>query len=327
MKNHTLINWARGLFALALLCAAGIAGADEFPSRPIRIIVTYPPGGGTDITARIVGKRLSEKLGQPVIVENKAGAGGSVGTAAVAKAAPDGYTLLLGNPGPNAINPWLYANPGYDAERDFAPISVLTTMPLLFCVEAGSPVKSVADLTALGKTKDAAVHFGSSGNGSVSHLAGEMLNLMAGTKFVHVPYKGAAPLTTAALGGEVPMSLLAGPDASTQVKAGKLRAIASSSGTRSPAFPDVPTLAESGMPDFRIDIWYGLLAPAKTPRPVIERLHRELDSILKEPATKDKLLALSQTPTPTTPEQFAALIKADLATYARLVKATGAKID
>lgn len=319
--------WFRNVAAgIALAFVSMVAAAEEFPTRPLKIVVTYPAGGGTDVTARIIGKRLGERLGQPVIVENKAGAGGSIGTAAVARAPADGYTLLLGNPGPNAINPALYSNLGYDAERDFAPISVLTVMPLLLCVKPDSPVKSVADLIALGKRVDAPVHFGSSGNGSVSHLAGEMLNMMAGTKFAHVPYKGAAPLTTAALAGEIQLSLLAGPDALPQLQSGTLRAIASTAQARAPLFPDVPTLAESGLPGFQIEIWYGLLAPANTPTPLIERLNKELREILNEPAIRERLLALSQTPAPNTHAEFMQLIRSDIAKYARLIKSAGVKI-
>lgn len=313
--------------AASLIVGVPLAHADEFPSRPLKIVVTYPPGGGTDVTARLVAKRLAERLGQPVIVENKAGAGGSIGMASVAKAPADGYTLVLGNPGPNAINPALYANLGYDAEKDFAPITVLTTMPLLLCVDAASPVRSVADLIALGKRADKPVNFGSSGNGSVSHLAGEMFNMLAGTKFSHVPYKGAAPLTIAALSGEIQLSVLAAPDAVQQLKVGKLRAIASTAAARSPAFADVPTLAESGLTGFEIEIWYGLLAPAKTPAPTLERLHSELRAILGEPEIRERLLALSQTAAPNTPDEFTARIRSEIAKYARLVKATGARID
>jgi len=316
----------RRLIAVLVLCLGVIAHAQDFPSRPLKIVVTYPPGGGTDITARIVAKRLSERLGQPVIVENKAGAGGSIGMAAVASSPPDGYTLVLGNPGPNAINPAIYAKLGYDGEKDFAPITVLTVMPLLLCVDVSSPVKTVADLIALGRGGEP-VQFGSSGNGSVSHLAGEMFNMMAGTKFVHIPYKGASPLTTAALSGEVQLSLLAAPDAVRQIKADKLRAIASTSSTRSPLLPEVATLAESGLAGFHIEIWYGLLAPASTPRAIVGRLHKELQAILGEPVIRERLMALSQLPSSTSPDEFLDLIRSDAAKYARLVKATGARID
>lgn len=313
---------------LALLATwGGLSFSQEYPSRPITIVVTYPPGGGTDVTARLVGKSLSERLGQPVIVENKAGAGGSVGTAAVARSNPDGYTLLLGNPGPNAINPALYANLGYDAEKDFAPISVLTLMPLLVCVQASSPIKTVQDMIAMGKATDKNINFGSSGNGSLSHLGGALFNSLTGTKFVHVPYKGAAPLMVATLSGEVQVGFFAGPDALPQVKGGKLRAIGNTSASRSRLFPDIPTLSEAGVPGFDIGIWYGLLAPAKTPKAVIDRLNKELEKVLAEPAVNEKLLALGLTAAPSTPEQFSALIKSDIAKYARLVKLSGAKVD
>jgi tripartite-type tricarboxylate transporter receptor subunit TctC len=322
-KSTTRIVTALGL-ALAICWSS--PALSQFSAKPITIVVPYAAGGGTDITARLIAKRLGENLGQAVIVDNKPGAGGSIGTAAVAKAAPDGHTLLLGNPGPNAINPHLYPKLPYDAEKDFAPVALLTTLPLVFCVAADSPVKTMADLVALGKSR-AQANYGSSGNGSVSHLGTELLNMATGTKFTHVPYKGAAPMSLALLSGEVQLGLVNGIDALPYLASGKLRALAIPSAARSSVMPDVPTTAEAGFPDVRIDMWYGLLAPAKTPRPVIDRLHAELAKILAEPAVKSRLAQLGSSASPSTPEEFAARIRTELAKFAEVVKVSGAKIE
>ncbi|HEY4068670.1 MAG TPA: tripartite tricarboxylate transporter substrate binding protein [Burkholderiaceae bacterium] len=312
----------------ALLCAfTATASADDYPSKLITIVVPYPAGGGLDVTARILAKGLSDSMGQPVIVENRPGAGGSTGSGAVAHAAPDGYTLLLANPGPNAINPSVYARLPYDAEKDFAPISLVTSLPVLFCVGADSPIKSMQDLVAAARKSGPAMTFGSSGNGSLSHLTGEMLNSAAGANLLHVPYRGASPLTLALISNEIQVGLLSGLDAKAQIDAKKIRAIAQGSARRSPIFPNVPTMAESGFPDFDIDIWYGLVAPAKTPAPIIERLRAELAKLLADPQIKARFLELASIPTPSTPQQFASVIHADLARYAKIAKSRGIKID
>jgi len=324
--NRDITGWfVRGLAAL-MFCAAAIAHAQDFPSRPIKIVVAYPPGGGNDLTARLLGKRMSERLGQPVIVENKAGAGGAIGTTAVAKAAPDGYTLLLINSGPIAINPAMYTNLGYDPEKDLAPVALLAVMPMALCVSTASPLKTVADLIAVGRS-GRAVGFASAGNGSLSHLMGEVFNMEAKTKFAHIPYKGSATVKTAILAGEVEMGLLSSPDVMSLVEAGKLRAIAIASPTRSPLLPDVPTLAESGFPGFHIDIWYGLLAPAGTPRPIVELLNREMRTILGEQAIREGLMKMGQSPATGSPDEFMDIIRSDIAKYARMVKATGARAN
>jgi tripartite-type tricarboxylate transporter receptor subunit TctC len=299
----------------------------QYPSKPITIVVPYAAGGGTDITARLIGKRLGEVLDQAVIIDNKPGAGGSIGTALVAKAAADGHTLLLGNPGPNAINPNLYPKLTYDAEKDFSPVMLLTSLPVVFCVAADSPVKTMADLVALGKTPGRRANYGSSGNGSVSHLGTELLNTATGTKFTHIPYKGAAPMSMALLAGEIQLGLVNGIDAIPYLASGKLRALAIPSAERSAVLPDVPTTAQAGFPEVRVDFWYGLLAPAGTPRPTIDRLNQVLTKILAEPEMRKRLIQLGSTPAPSTPEQFAARIKSELAIYAKVVKASGAKID
>jgi tripartite-type tricarboxylate transporter receptor subunit TctC len=315
-----------GALAFSSLMLVGLqATAQTYPSKPIRIVSPYPPGGAADVISRIIGKRLSEETGQPVMVDNRPGAGGGIGTQHVAKSAPDGYTLLLGNPGPNAINPSLYQNLGYHAENDFTPIGVVVTAPFYVVVPATSPIKSVRELIAAGSSKN--INFGSAGNGSLSHLGGEMFNQASGNTFVHVPYKGTAPLTTALMSGEVQWSFLPGIDATPHVKSGKLRIVAVASPARSSLSPETPTLNESGLPGFNITLWYGLLAPAKTPRPIVDLLQQKLAKILAEPEIKTKFHELSSVASLSTPEEFTALIKSDLAKYAQAAKTSGAKVE
>jgi tripartite-type tricarboxylate transporter receptor subunit TctC len=322
---HFARIFARALAPVLFLVVQGVS-AQAYPTKPIRIVAPYPPGGAADITSRIIGKRLSEELGQPVIVENKPGAGGGVGTQFVAKSAPDGYTLLLSNPGPASVNPVLFKDVGYHPENDFQPIGVVITAPLFVVVPASSPISNMKDLIERGRTKkDGSLNFGSSGVGALSHLGGELLNIAADTAYQHIPYKGAAPLGLALLSGEVQWSFLPGPDAFPQIKAGKLRPIAVAGATRTPLSPDTPTLSESGMPGFGVTLWYGLLAPAKTPRPVVDLLNRTLVKIMAEPEMKAKFLELSAEPGVSTPEALAAIIKAELAQYAKAVKVSGAK--
>jgi tripartite-type tricarboxylate transporter receptor subunit TctC len=314
----------RILLAAVATFGLACAHAQPYPSRPVRIIVPYPPGGGTDITARILAQRLGEELAQPVVVDNRAGAGGTLGTARAAKSPPDGYTLLLGQTGPNAISPSLYENPGYDAENDFAPITLVTKMPLILTVRADSEFRTVAELIDAGRKSDR-LNYASAGSGSTSHLSTELMNTMAGTKFVHIPYKGTAPALTALLAGEVSMYFMSSVDALPQIRQGKLRALAVASGERSALVPTVPTLAESGLTGVSVDLWYGLLAPARTPRPVVDRLNAAVLKILAEPAVRARLLELNSEPATSSPEEFSALIRADIAKYAKVVKAAGVK--
>jgi tripartite-type tricarboxylate transporter receptor subunit TctC len=316
----------KALFVVTTLACAANSSAQDYPSKVITIVAPYPAGGSIDLVARLIGKRLGENLGQALIVRNLPGAGGTVGTTVVAKSAPDGYTLILASNGPNAIGPSLYANLGYDAEKDFAPISLLAVQPLIFTVPAGSAVKSMQDLVALGRANDKGT-FGSAGVGSVAHLTGELFKAQANAQFTHIPYKGTAPLTLALLSNEVSMGVLSAVDAVPHLKSGKLRALAVSSPRRSPSLAEVPTVAETVLPGFGMGVWYGLMAPAKTPKPVIDRLHKEVVSILAEPAIKERTLELAAVATPSTPEEFDALVKADIAKYARIVKMSGVKAE
>jgi tripartite-type tricarboxylate transporter receptor subunit TctC len=314
--------------AVAALAAWSIpAVSQDYPTKVITIVAPYPAGGSIDLVARLIGKRLGENMGQTVIVRNIPGAGGTVGTTAVAKSAPDGYTLLLASNGPNTIGPSLYTNLGYDGEKDFAPITLLAVQPMVFCVDANSPHKSMRELIAFGKTKDKRATYGTGGIGSAAHLTGEIFNSTAGTSFTHIPYKGTAPLAVAIISGELAMGVISAIDAIPQLKGGKLRCLAVSTSKRSPTIPDVPTIAEAGLPGFHMDVWYGLMAPANTPKAIVDRLQKETVGILAEPAISARFHELGAEATPTTSEQFTALVKSDIAKYARIVKMSGAKAE
>lgn len=316
----------RMIVTALLAMAACVAQAQSYPAKPIRLVVPFPPGGGTDVTARLVAQKLGERIGQSVIVENLSGAGGKVGTAAVAKAAPDGYTLLVGQTGPNTIAPSLYLNVGYDAENDFAPITNLIRMPLFLVVPASSPYKTLGDMVADGK-KRTDLNYASAGLGTLGHLTAELFNSVAGTKFAIIPYRGSAPALMALLSGDASFHFAAGVDALPQMTSGKMRALAVVGDSRTSLAPDVPTSAEAGVPGLTANLWYGLLAPAKTPRPVIERLHKETVGILKEPDVQAKFATLSAEAAPSSPEELDAIIKGDIAKYAKIVKAAGIKAE
>ncbi len=320
----------RFFFRLMLLVAftlcLGVAQAQSYPSKSIRMVVPFPPGGGTDVTARLLAQKLGERLGQSVIVENVSGAGGKVGTAAVAKAAPDGYTLLVGQTGPNTIAPSLYANLGYDAENDFASITNLIRMPLFLVVPAASPYKTLGDLVADGK-KRTDLNYASAGLGTLGHLTAELFNTLAGTRFAIIPYRGSAPALTALLSGDASFHFAAGVDALPQMTSGRMRALAVVGDSRTSLAPEVPSATEAGVPGLTANLWYGLLAPAKTPRAIVERLHNETVRILKEPDVQARFVTLSAEAAPTSPEELDMIIKNDIAKYARIVKAAGIKVE
>ena len=313
--------------ALVLFAAAGALAQQDYPSKPIHIVAPFEAGGATDIMARMIAQKFAESLGQPVIVDNRPGAGGGIGTAAVAKSPADGYTIVFGNLAPNAINPSIYTNLQYDAGKDFAPISVVATVPLILVTPSSSPARSVRELIALAKSAPGKLNFGSPGVGSVAHVVGEMFNTMAATRLMHVPYKGGAPAVRATLTGEVSMMFATVISAKPHIRSGKLRALGITSAERSPVAPDIPTIAESGLPGFEVDVWFGLLAPAATPRAIVERLAHEVRRALDAPEIRAKFAELSAVPSPTTPDQFAAIIRADIAKWAKVVKESGAKIE
>ncbi|HEV8520574.1 MAG TPA: tripartite tricarboxylate transporter substrate binding protein [Burkholderiales bacterium] len=298
----------------------------DYPTKPIRMIVGFAPGGGTDTTARAISIKLAESLGQQVIVDNRAGAAGNIATELVAKAAPDGYTILLGTIAALAINPSLYRTKlPFDSVRDFAPIIQAVDSTNILSLHPSVPAANVKELIALAKTKP--LNYGSSGVGGTGHLAGELFNSMAGTKMTHIPYKGGGPAMIDLVGGQVQLVFATAASAVPQIKAGKIKGIAVTTIKRAALMPNIPTIAESGLPGFDANNWYGLLAPAKTPRPIIMRLNAEVTKVLAMPDVKDFLFNQGLDPAPGTPEQFGAYIKSEITKWAKVVKDSGARAD
>ena len=312
---------------LVLLASAPIAAA-AWPERAVRWIVAYPPGAGTDIVARLLGQRLTERLGQPVVVENKPGAGGAIGLEAIATAAPDGYTIGMADTGPLAINPSLYRKLAYDPVASFEPISLIANLPFVLVVHPDLPVHSVAELIALAKAKPGQINYASVGNGSSVHLATELFKTMAGVDLVHVAYKGSAPALHDLLAGQVQVMFVNLLSSLPSIQAGKLRLLAVSPATRLANLPNVPTVAEAGVPGYAYESWFGMVAPAHTPRDVIRRLNTEVVATLAEPDIRTRLIEQGGVePIGSTPDAFAETIRTDLARYADLVKRTGAHVD
>ena len=308
---------------LALTLSASLAHAQNYPSRPITLVIPFAPGGSTSIVGRGVADKMGELLGEKIVVDNRPGAGGTVGTKAVAKSEPDGYTLLLGYTGTLAIGPSLYKNPGYDPRKDFAPIGMIGNAPNSLVVHPSFPAKTLAELIAYAKANPGKVNFGSAGAGTASHISGEYFASAAGIKLVHIPYKGTGPVLTDLLGGHIPMAFAPVPASHSNVAAGKLRALAVTSATRSGLMPEVPTIAESGLAGFDASLYYGLVAPAGTPKPVIDKLNKALRDALASDEVKRQLGNDGTDITPGTPEDYAALIDKDEKKWAGLVKASG----
>ena len=306
---------------------AGAAIAQAYPAKPIRMIVPFPPGGGTDIAARTIANKLSEDVKWTFVVENKPGAGGNLGVEQAVKSPADGYTLVIGQTSNLAINPALYAKLPYDPLRDLSPVALIVSAPVVFVVAASSRYTSLGDLLAAAKTDPGGVTFASPGNGTVSHLAGELLQRAAGVRLTHVPYKGASQALTDTLGGQVQSFMSSVPSALSQIRAGRLRAIAVSSATRARELPEVPTIAEAGYKGFEASTWYGLLAPARTPAPIIARLNAEVNRALKTPEVRERLAAEGGEALGGSPEQFASFLKAEHAKWGRVVKESGAKAE
>ncbi len=304
----------------------GIACAQTFPTKPVRIISPYPPGGGNDIISRSIALKLTTQLGQQVIVENKPGANTIIGTEVLAKAPPDGYSIIL-VPSSHAINQSLYAKLPYDAVRDFSPITLAGSSPLVFAVNPSSPIKTVRDLIRLAQAKPGELTYSTAGNGSSGHLAGVLFALTAGIKLQHVPYKGTSPALTALLANEVSLSISTPPPFLPQIRAGKLHPLGMSSAQRSPAAPDIPTIAELGMPDYSASLWYGFLAPANTPRTIVQRLNAAIVAVVKDAEVRELLSGQGIDPVSCTPEEFARLIAGDLEKWARVIKESGARVE
>ena len=314
----------------ACLLLAGIPSAiaqSAYPAKPVRLVVPFPPGGTTDILARAVAQKLSEAWGQQVVVDNHPGAGGNIGSDIVAKAAPDGYTLLMGTVGTHAINPSLYAKMPYNHVKDFAPVILVAGVPNVLVVNPSVPAQSVQELIAYAKANPGKLNFASSGNGTSIHLSGELFKTMTGTQMTHVPYKGSAPALTDLVGGQVQLMFDNLPSSLAFIKAGKLRALAVTSAARSTALPDVPTLAESGLPGFEASSWFGVLAPAGTPHDIVSKLNGAIAAWLASPEARDNLAAQGAIAAGGSPDAFARHIDAETAKWAKVVKASGAHID
>src|SRR5436309_9427083 len=313
----------RRALAIVLLCTATLAGAQQFPAKPLHLIVPFPPGGGNDTVARAIAQQISPELGQPVVIDNRPGAGGSVGAELAAKAAPDGYTLFLAGVGSHVVNPNLHKKLGYDPLKDFAPITLIASAPSVLVVNPSVPARTIAEFTAYARANPGKLNYASNGNGSAAQLAAAMYETMAGVRMVHVPYKGIAPAMTDLMSGEVQLMFGTVVALVPHIQAGKLRALAVTSRKRSALLPDLPTLAESGLPDYEAGSWYGILAPAGTPREVIERLHGAMVKALKQPDVAKRLAAEGAEVIGSTPEEFAAHIKSELARVGDVVRAAG----
>ncbi|WP_315137942.1 tripartite tricarboxylate transporter substrate binding protein [Achromobacter marplatensis] len=318
---------SRALVLTAL--AAGIAPAvhaQSYPERPIKLVVPWPPGGATDALGRLLAQRLTERLGQTVIVDNKAGAGGNIGTAAFVREKADGYTLLMATSSTNAANPHLYSRLGFDAAKDFAPVAFVAEIPNILEVPKQSPFKSVADLVAAAKAEPGKLNYGSGGVGSSQHLAGAMFKYLTGADVLHIPYKGSGPAVSDLLAGQVDMMLDTGSLA--QVQAGALRALAVAARQRLPALPDVPTFDEAGVPKMYASAWYGIVAPAGTPADVVQRLNMEVNAVTSTPEVKQRMESMGAlVPAGQSPEEFSTFIQSEIARYAEIVKISGAKME
>ncbi|SFE98905.1 Bug family tripartite tricarboxylate transporter substrate binding protein [Paracidovorax wautersii] len=325
---RTLLSFTALAFVAATGAhAQGAAAPADYPTKPIRMIVPFPPGGGTDILARLVGTKLGETAHWTVVADNRAGAGGTLGITEAVKAAPTGYDIVMGQKDNLVIGPWLYKNLPWDPTRDLTPIAHVAYTPVLIATSANSRFKTLADVVAAAKAKPGSITYGSPGNGTSIQLAGDLFEKAAGVKLVHVPYKGSSPALMDALSGNVDLLVSSVPSAMGQIKSGKLRPLAVTSAKRSSSLPDVPTVAESGYAGFDVSTWYGLLAPANTPPAVVNRIHAEVNKLLAMPDVKAAIQAQGAEPETMTAAQFGALIKADHAKWKGIVEASGAKID
>jgi len=315
----------RALICLLAAAAAGFAGlarTQDYPARPVRLIVPFPPGAGVDVVARLVAPSLSERLHQNVVIDNRSGAGGAIGAGLAAKAPADGYTLFMATPG-QAFSMNLYRKLPYDLVRDFAPLTLVAVAPNLLVVNAAVPAATVKEFIALAKARPRQLNFASAGTGTASHLAGELFKFLAGVELAHVPYKGAAGAITALLGSEIQAAFFSIPSTLPHMKSGRLRALGIGSANRSDLLPGVPTIAESGVADYDASTWYGALAPARTPRAILETLHRGIVHVLEAPELRERLLAQGAEPRPTTQRAFAAHLQTEIDKYARLAIAMG----
>lgn len=338
--NRTMLNAATKIFTLLfsafavssaslafIALSAPQAHAQAYPSKTIRFVVPYPAGGPLDTVARLLGAKVGESVGQPVVVENKPGAGGNIGADIVAKSPADGYTILMGAVATHAINPSLYKSIPYDPIKDFAPVTQVASTPNVLVVNPGVPAKDVKELIAYAKANPGKLSFGSGSIGSAGHLAGELFKATAGVDMVHVPYKGAAPAMQDLIGGRIQLMFDNLASSLGQVKAGKVRALAVTTAKRSPLAPDLPTIAETGVPGFDISTWFGIFAPAGTPKPALDRLHAEFAKALAAADVRDRMTSMGAEPVGNTPDEFAAFVRSEGEKYSKVIRASGAKVD
>src|SRR5258706_4483027 len=315
----------KAVLGVALALASTAALAQDWPAKPIRWVVPYPPGGGVDVISRIMQNRMSEGLGQLILIENRGGAGGAVGTAEVVRSAPDGYTFLF-TLSSHTINPLLYKL-SYDIERDLVPVSLIVSIPQLIAVNPAVPIKTMADLVAAAKAQPGKLSFASVGNGIPSHIAAELLQMKTGTEMLHVPYKGGAPALIDVIGGQVPLIFLTAAAGMPHVRAGKLRALAVTTLKRSPGAPEIPTVAEAlGLPDYEVDSWIAMFAPARTPRPVIARMQKEIARVVQLPEVRARLIEQTADPVASSPEELERVVKAELSKWAEVIRAAKIKV-
>jgi tripartite-type tricarboxylate transporter receptor subunit TctC len=324
MKGMAMARTRFWLAAIMALAPATLC-AQAYPVKPIRMMIPFPAGGGSDTMGRVIGQKLSERLGQPVVIENRPGAGGSIGADVVARAAPDGYTILLGSTSELVQYPNVNPKIPYDPLRDFAPITLVGTVPLVLVVHPSLPAHSVKELVALARTRPGEINFGSAGNGSTTHLAVELFILMTKVRMTHIPYKGSPQAVADLVAGNVQLGIPTMPAALPFIKAGRIRALGVSSGKRTPVLPEVPTLREAGVTEYATDLWTGVLAPAATPAAILTRLHAEIVEVLGLADVRDALGRQGALPASSTPQEFAAYMKAELAQWAKVVKAAGVK--
>ncbi|MGH8639366.1 MAG: Bug family tripartite tricarboxylate transporter substrate binding protein [Burkholderiales bacterium] len=319
----------RSIFAIAAAALVGAsavpAAAQTYPAKPVRLIIPFSAGGGTDIFARLIGRKLQDNMGQPFVADNRAGASGIIGCELVARAEPDGYTLLMGTTGTHTTNPAVYSKLPYDPLEDFEPISLIAESPFVLLVHPSLPVKSVKELIAFAKQRPGQLTYGSSGIGSSSHLGFELFNLMAGIKGVHVPYKGLAPAMTDTAAGQLMMTWNSITASAEFIKSKRVRALGIGSKKRSPLIPDVPTISEAGLPGYELGSWYGMFAPARTPQAIVRRLYEEIVKAIADPTLKEQFTALSADAVGSTPAQFRAVLRKDIAKWAKVAREANVK--
>jgi tripartite-type tricarboxylate transporter receptor subunit TctC len=324
------MQWIRGFAVSAVACLSLVTPAHaqaDYPNRPIKLVVTFPPGGSTDILARAMQPYLEKALGQPVVIDNRPGAGGDIGVDAIAKSAPDGYTIGIGAAGALSVNVSLKERMPYNPQKDLAPITMLTAIPFVMVAEGSFPGKTVGDVVKLAKSDPQKVSIGHGGNGTAMHLSSELFNHLAGVKIPLVPYKGSGPAAQDVLAGHIPFAIVDVPSSQGLIRQGKIKALGVTGLKRDPNLPDVPTFVEGGMKDYESIGWFGLIAPAGTPAPVIKKLNDVFVAAMKDPAVAERIKALGAVATPTTPEQFASFIKSETDKWAKIIRAANVKLS